>query len=147
MVIKGLSHMALNVSDMEKSVNFYCNVLGFQKVFDMPHPEKGTPWIEYLYGGKDQFLELFHGGVNYIEYDKTNIGFSHICYEVEDINETAKKIVEAGWTLDRPVEYGCDNNWQCWIHDPDQNRIEIMQITQDSPQAKFLEALESKKNK
>ena len=29
-----------------------------------------------------------------------------------------------------------DKNWQAWIHDPDGNKVELMMIDPDSPQAK-----------
>lgn len=141
MAVKGLAHTALNVSDMEKSIAFYCDVLGFRKAFEMNHPETGKPWIVYLYAGGDQFLELFYGGVDYREYQDTNIGFSHFCLEVQDIQQIAKQITDAGWELDRPVKFGIDGNWQCWVRDPDRNRVELMQIGEESPQKKFLQSM------
>ncbi|MDD2978436.1 MAG: VOC family protein [Hespellia sp.] len=141
MIVKGLAHTALNVSDMEKSVAFYCNVLGFKKAFEMSEPNTGEPWIVYLHAGGNQFIELFYGGVNFTEYDNANIGFSHLCFEVSDIQAIAKQITDAGAELDRPVKFGIDNNWQCWVRDPDRNRIELMQVGEDSPQVKFLNEL------
>ena len=29
---------------------------------------------------------------------------------------------------------GADNNWQCWIEDPDGNRIEFMQMAENAMQ-------------
>jgi len=138
MIVTGLAHTALNVLNMEKSIDFYCNVLGFEKAFEMPDPNTGKPWIVYLYAGGTQFIELFYGGVNYTEYTNENIGFSHLCFEVSDINAIANKIVNAGCDLDRPIKFGIDNNWQCWVRDPDRNRIELMQLGEESPQMKFL---------
>ena len=34
--------------------------------------------------------------------------------------------------LDSQVSQGMDMNWQCWTHDPDHNRIELMQMEADS---------------
>ncbi len=136
--VNGYGHLALNVSDMDRAVAFYCDVLGFENAFELPHPETGKRWITYLYAHRGQWLELFVGGENRIEYRKDNIGFSHICLETEDLAATGKRILDAGWTLDRPVEKGCDGNDQCWIHDPDGNRIELMQIFPDSLQSRFL---------
>jgi len=138
MIVKGLAHTALNVSDMEKSIAFYCNVLGFEKAFEMNRPETKEPWIVYLYAGGSQFIELFYGGVNYREYNDENIGFSHLCFEVSDINAIAEQIIKAGWELDRPVKFGIDNNWQCWVRDPDGNRVELMQMGEESPQMQCL---------
>ena len=113
MIVKGLAHTALNVADMEKSIAFYCDVLGFRKAFEMADPQTGKPWIVYLYAGG-----------------------------VSDINAIADKITGAGLELDRPVKFGIDNNWQCWVRDPDRNRIELMQVGEDSPQVKFLKGLQ-----
>ena len=139
MVVTGLAHTALNVSDMEKSIEFYTNALGFKRAFGMDKPETGEPWIVYLYAGGDQFIELFYGGENFTEYDDCNIGFSHLCFAVTDINEIARMITDAGYELDRPVKFGIDDNWQCWVRDPDRNRVELMQMGDNSLQAKFLQ--------
>jgi lactoylglutathione lyase len=37
--------------------------------------------------------------------------------------------------IDVEPKTGADNNTQAWIHDPDGNKIELMQISPDSPQA------------
>lgn len=137
-MIKGLAHTALNVSDMKKSIDFYCRVLGFEKAFEMARPETGEPWIVYLYAGGGQFIELFYGGENFTEYNEKNIGFSHLCFEVDDIQGIADQIEREGVELDRPVKYGVDHNYQCWVRDPDRNRIELMQVGEESPQVVFL---------
>ena len=93
---KGVAHAAFNVSDMDKAVQFYHDVFGFEKAFEMAHPVTGEPWIVYLHAGGSQFIELFYGGVNPQEYKDGNIGYSHICFEVADINKTAEQIVKAG---------------------------------------------------
>ncbi len=141
MIVKGLAHTALNVADMKKSIDFYCNVLRFKKAFEMNRPETGEPWIVYLYAGGTQYIELFYGGENFTEYNEKNIGFSHLCFEVSDIHAIAKQVEDAGCTLDRPVKFGIDNNWQCWVRDPDRNRVELMQLGEDSPQVKFLKSI------
>ena len=130
--VKGVAHAAFNVSDMEKAIKFYEDVLELQ------HPTTGEPWIVYLHAGGNQFIELFYGGVNGQEYKDENIGYSHLCLEVEDIQKIADQITQAGWVLDSPVSQGMDKNWQCWTHDPDHNRIELMQMEEDSLQCRFL---------
>ena len=44
----------------------------------------------------------------------------------------------AGAPLDAEPSMGCDGNWQCWTHDPDGNRIELMQMMPDSCQDQYL---------
>ena len=125
-MIKGLGHAAFNVKDMEKTIAFYEETIGFKKAFDIPRPENGEPWIVYMYGGGGQFIELFYGATKENLYREENIGFFHICVAVDDIQEAWKKIVETGAPQDDAPKQGADFNWQCWTHDPDGNQIVIL---------------------
>ena len=42
-MIKGIGHVAFNVFDMDKTIAFYENTLGFRKAFDIDRPEDGAP--------------------------------------------------------------------------------------------------------
>ncbi|MDB5053226.1 MAG: Glyoxalase/bleomycin resistance protein/dioxygenase [Bacilli bacterium] len=133
-MIKGIGHLALTVEDMEKSLQFYCNVLGFEKAFEI-HDDENKPWIVYIKVCPGQFIELFYGGLHKAgNNDKPNqIGFNHLCLEVYDIHEIANHLKSKGLTLDVEPIRGKDNNYQCWAKDPDGNRIEFMQLSPDSP--------------
>jgi lactoylglutathione lyase len=65
-----------------------------------------------------------------------SIGYAHLCLAVDDIHTTAAAITAAGIPLDRPISQGRDGNFQAWIVDPDGNRIELMQISPNSMQAR-----------
>ena len=134
----GIAHAAYTVKDMDASVAFYEKVFGFEKAFVMNHPETGKPWIVYIHVAKDQFIELFFDGIYPHPYSDDNIGYSHLCLEVRDIQEAAAAIRAAGAPLDAEPSLGCDGNWQCWTHDPDGNRIELMQMMPDSCQDQYL---------
>ncbi len=69
------------------------------------------------------------------------IGFFHFCLAVDDIQEAWKKVVETGAPQDDPPKQGANHNWQCWTHDPDGNKIELMQISEKSPQMEFIRSL------
>ncbi len=132
-MIKGIAHLAFNVADMQKSLEFYCKVLGFEKAFEI-RDDDGNKWIEYIKVRKSQFIELFY-------YPKPGeqpevSSYSHLCLEVDDIQEIAARIKAAGLTLDVEPVQGKDLNYQCWARDPDGNRIEFMQMSPDSPQSK-----------
>ena len=45
---------------------------------------------------------------------------------VDDIQAALKKIMETGAPLDDAPKQGADHNWQCWTHDPDGNKIELL---------------------
>lgn len=139
---KGIAHAAFNVTDMEKSIAFYERTFGFQKAFEIPRPENGEPWIVYLYAGGGQFVELFYGATKQNPYKDENAGFFHLCLQVEDVQRAWQRIVETGAPQDDAPKTAGDGNWQCWTHDPDGVKIELMQVGEDSLQMQFIRALE-----
>lgn len=121
---------------MEKSLAFYCDVLGFKKLFEL-HDSEDRPWIVYLKVRDGQFIELFYNGKHEIAFHFENIGYSHLCLEVDDIHEIANHLKSKGIPLMYEPNKGLDHNYQCWAQDPDGNRIEFMQMSSESPQMKL----------
>lgn len=124
-----IGHLAFVVADMKKAFDFYIGGLGMTHAFSLER--EGKPWIEYLRLGDGQFIELFYAGENY----QPNPGsYLHLCIEVDDCEAAVKEAAERGIEILTPPRQGSDNNIQAWIRDPDGNRIELMQISPDSPQ-------------
>jgi lactoylglutathione lyase len=82
-MITGITHYALKVKDIEQSVNFYSNILGFEEAFRL-YNEDHALLIVYLHIGRQQFVELFPGGEEEYKYIPTAVGPSHICFEVDN---------------------------------------------------------------
>ena len=138
-MIKGIGHVAFKVTDMERSMHFYCDILGGKRAFSLEHPQTGEPWIEYVGLADGLFIELFYNGTPRTENndDEHLTGFLHICVEVDDIFEITDRIKKNGGTMFREPAQGSDNNWQAWVIDPDGNRIELMKLEPNSPQSTF----------
>ena len=83
---------------------------------------------------------MFYGATKENPYRDENIGFFHICVAVDDIQEAWKRILDTGAPQDDAPKQGADFNWQCWTHDPDGIKIELMQLSSESPQMKFIES-------
>lgn len=62
-------------------------------------------------------------------------GYYHCCLLVDDLPATVRHLGERGLPITGEPTRGLDHNVQYWITDPDGNRIELMQIMPDSPQA------------
>ena len=90
-MVKGIGHAAFNAKNMDETVAFYENTMGFKRAFDIPHPRTGKPWIVYMYAGGGQFIELFYGATQDNPYKDENAGFFHMCLVVDDIQEAWKK--------------------------------------------------------
>lgn len=127
-MIIGINHKAFHVVDMERSLEFYCDKLGFKKTFELKTDE-GEPWIVYLKIAEGSFIELFYGG----EKGPRNRS-DHICFEVVNIHETAEEIKSKGITLASDVKKGKSLDYQFWIQDPDDNWLEFMEISPESLQ-------------
>jgi lactoylglutathione lyase len=138
--ITGIAHVAVTVRDMEKSLDFYTRVAGFKKAFSI-NSETGEPWIEYLYMGNGQFIELFYGGKKDNPWSGDLCGFNHLCLQVDDIHSVVERVKKEGVEVTDGPKQGVDNNWQAWIKDPDGIRIEFMQIDEQSPHYKAMREL------
>jgi len=94
------------------------------------------PWIEFLQTGEHQFLELFHVSdeKTWVDPFRQAYGFLHFCLEVDDIRATRESVERNGIVPDTATSLGLDGSWQFWVHDPDGNRIELMQYTAESMQ-------------
>ena len=137
-MVEYMTHTAINVKNMKESLKFYREALGFQKIFELSNPETGDPWIVYVQVCKGQFLELFYTKPEAAMTSEPEVGLNHICFCVEDVEKTARQITDAGYELFIKPCVGCDHNKQTWVKDPNGVRIELMQISQESPHAKYM---------
>ena len=58
----------------------------------------------------------------------------HLCLLTDDIDAIVEHLRENGAPIDRKPIVGLDHNWQAWTRDPDGNEIELMQLSEESPQ-------------
>lgn len=133
-MITGITHQAIRARDIEKTAAFYTEVLGLQEAFRMYHPD-GTLGTIYLYIAKSQFLEVFSGGAKEMELENDLIGHCHLCFEVSDAKTAIEVFRSKGAPIDSEIRTGKSLCIQFWTHDPDGNKIELMQLPPESLQA------------
>ena len=133
-MLTNLAHVAFHVKDMEKSVEFYCGVLGLTKAFEL-HDDADQPWIVYLKVCDKEFIELFFNGVGEASPMTKHTGYHHFCFGVDDIWAFADSLHQKGLFMDKNPTQGKDTNYQIWVKDPDGVDIEIMQLNPKSPQS------------
>jgi catechol 2,3-dioxygenase-like lactoylglutathione lyase family enzyme len=132
-MITGIGHVAFVISDLERSLDFYCNKLGFRQAFTLDREGTPSPWIVYIQIAPGHFIELFPGGSG--ENEPRPLGYNHFCLLVDDLPATLKELAARGLEISGEPVQGLDNNWQYWLKDPDGNPIELMQIVATSPHA------------
>jgi lactoylglutathione lyase len=130
-MITDVGHPAFRVHNLQKSLEFYA-LLGIHEKFRLNH-EDGSLMLAYLHVGGDRFIELFPGGKPPEELQGS---FMHLCLLTDDLHTDVEMLQSKGIKIDYGPSMGLDHNWQAWIKDPDGNPIELMQLSEESPQRK-----------
>ena len=117
----GLAHIGVMVKDIEKSIDFYTNTLGFEV---MSVQDMGRMKLVFLQAGTC-IIELVP--VNETE-DRKPGPVDHICLEVEDIGPFVERLKEKGVKLEKETYsdvglFGGIRN--IFFRGPDDERIEF----------------------
>ena len=80
----------------------------------------GTPGTVYLRTPDNRYLELFHGGTEpATEPGGRAVGYSHLCLEVDDLEQATAYLDSKGVPIRVRARTGRARNIQCWVDDPD----------------------------
>ena len=128
-------HTMVRVTDVDRSLDFYCNKLGMTEVRRIDS-EAGRYTLIFLAAPEDQesgkvkrapLLELTYN------WDPEDYGegrnFGHLAFEVDDIYETCASLQKAGITINRPPKEGR----MAFIRSPDNISIELLQKGESLP--------------
>src|SRR5215212_5394539 len=98
-------HTMVRVANLEEALDFYCNKFGLQEVRRMDN-EKGRYTLVFLAApddverARDAKAPLVELTYNWDEHDyQGGRNFGHLAYQVDDIYETCRKLMEAGVTI------------------------------------------------
>ena len=122
-------HTMVRVSDLVRSLAFYCALLGLIEVRRM-ESRAGRFTLVFLAAPNDQerakserapLIELTYN------WDKENYGsdrnFGHLAFEVDDIYAVCERLQSAGVTINRPPRDGR----MAFVRSPDNISIELLQ--------------------
>jgi lactoylglutathione lyase len=137
--IVGIGHVAIRVSDVARTLDFYVGKLGFEEMFRLDRD--GRLWLMYVRITDTQFLEIFPEGEGERAAGKEAVGYNHLCLEVSDIDAALADLAAKGVPLSNPLKMALDGNRQAWIEDPDGHRIELMQLSPDCLQLRAIARL------
>ena len=115
-------HTMVRVSDIDESLDFYCNKLGLVEL-KRHENEKGRFTLIFLAapGDEDAQVELTYNW-DPEEYDEGR-NFGHLAYRVDDIYALCQKLMDAGVTINRPPRDG----HMAFVRSPDNISIELLQ--------------------
>jgi len=143
-MIRGYQHVSVTVSDLERSVAFYRDMLGF---VPSEYSEASGESVSQALGLRDVELKLAvlqQGGLvlELIEYRSPqdrkriaprpcDVGCMHMALEVENIHGLYADLSARGVHFNTPPQRNPDNlawAWWCYLRDPDGVPIELVQI-------------------
>ena len=123
-------HTMVRVTDIDESLDFYCNKLGLEEL-DRYVNEGGRFTLVFLAapGNESAQVELtwnwdpeeLSGGRN----------FGHLAYEVDDIYAKCRHLMESGVTINRPPRDGR----MAFVRSPDGVSVELLQRGEALPPA------------
>lgn len=123
-------HTMVRVTDLDESLDFYCNKLGLVEVRRKEVPQ-GRFTLVFLSAPGDESAQVeltwnwdseeYTGGRN----------FGHLAYEVDDIYASCQRLMNGGVTINRPPHDGR----MAFVRSPDGISIELLQRGEALPPA------------
>ena len=115
-------HTMIRVTDLDASLEFFCDKLGLKQVGRDDYEEHRFSLIFLApEGQEDAQVELTYN------WDPEELSggrnFGHLAHEVDDIYATCQKLMDRGVTINRPPRDG----WMAFIRSPDNVSIELLQ--------------------
>ena len=117
-------HTMVRIEDIDKSLNFYCNLLGLKEV-KRKENEKGRYTLIFLSAeNSDEKTGLLELTYNW-DQEKYSGGrnFGHLAYNVKNIYDVCEKLIKNGITINRPPRDG----HMAFVKSPDGISIELLQ--------------------
>ncbi len=125
-----LLHTMLRVSSLERSIDFYTNVLGMRvlRIRENPEYKYTLAFVGYTEETENAVIELtYNWGVDHYDHGDA---YGHIALAVEDVAATCEHIRNAGAKVTReagPVKGG--STMIAFVEDPDGYKIELIQAS------------------
>ena len=137
-----IRHTGIVVSDLEKSKNFYCNLLGFKVKKEM---DEHGEFIDNFSDLTDVLVTtckttLENGDMVELLYYKshpetpdmqrkiTQIGCSHIALTVKNLDEVYDRLLSSGVEFNSPPQYSPDGKAKAtFCKDPDGSLVELVE--------------------
>lgn len=122
--IRRLNHAVLFVSDLERALSFYTDVLGFQVVVQVP--EMTAAFLRTAESTNHHDLGLFGIGAGAAPRHRHQVGLYHLAWQVgtiEELAELRKPLLDSG-SLTGESSHGA--TLSLYGADPDGNEFEVM---------------------
>jgi catechol 2,3-dioxygenase-like lactoylglutathione lyase family enzyme len=137
-MILGLDHAALAVPDIERALEFYCGVVGFEVIasYDLPAGLMETPFGIEKAGCTVRKVELGGTRLELFQFDEAEVGdvarpvnrlgITHIALRSDDVPADHARLSAAGVRFNTSPQGESPSQW-CYGRDPFGNVIELFE--------------------
>jgi catechol 2,3-dioxygenase-like lactoylglutathione lyase family enzyme len=123
--ILGISHVAVKATDLEKTIAFYRDFLGFADEYHLNNPKDGSLEMVCFKVSDDQCIQVFP------ELKQGENSFNHFAFQVADAQAWSAYLAKQGLKTPAKVPLGQHKNANFTVKDPDKFTIEFTQYTPD----------------
>lgn len=128
-------HTMVRVTDIDQSLDFYCNKLGLVEV-SRRDSEKGRYTLVFL-AAPDDLEQAKTNRAPMVEltynWDPEKYGggrnFGHLAYRVANVYDVCQRLLDGGVTINRPPRDG----YMAFVRSPDNISIELLQRGEPLP--------------
>tara|TARA_Y100001934_G_C11831387_1_gene530731 strand:- start:102 stop:509 length:408 start_codon:yes stop_codon:yes gene_type:complete len=125
-----LMHTMLRVKNLEKSIDFYTNLLGMTLLNKLDFPE-GKFTLAFIGYGPEETHSVIELTYNWDQTEPYNLGdgYGHIALGVRDIHGVCAALEKAGANIPRkpgPMKHGTTEI--AFIDDPDGYKVELVDL-------------------
>ena len=124
MIVENLHHLAIVVSDYEKSKDFYVNKLGFDVIREEHRVPQNDIKLEVQLG--NCMIEIFgKKDPSHNPGKPTQCGVWHVCFHAHDLDKTIAELNAVGIATD-PIMINASNGKRiAFFYDPDGLPLEL----------------------
>ena len=118
-------HSMIRVKNLEKSLDFYCNLLGLKQV----RTKRLDDCMLYFLEDENGFqIELTYNDETPLEGYSQGNAFGHFAFAVESFDEFTKRLTSLGYEyLYEPFDLDGKGSMIAFVSDPDGNEVELVQ--------------------
>jgi glyoxylase I family protein len=141
-MIKTMHHTAICVSDIERSLGFYRDMLGMKVVIDSRISGPEVDQILALDGADARrvYVAGYGGRIELFKFDSPqgkpfpedfkvcDVGLTHIAFEVENIQELYEELSAKGIKFHNPPLPVQNRGMVCYLRDPDGVVLEFIEL-------------------
>ena len=142
-MIRGVHHVALSTGDLDRMVEIYRDVMGFEQAYESGWSDRPIVGLENS-SARNVMLRAGNAYIEIFEYSSPvgkpvdpnrpacDHGYTHFCLDVKDIDSEYERLVAAGMRFHCPPpprdELGSGTIRATYGRDPDDNIIELQEI-------------------